>query len=109
VPITTQAASSNPAHGEVYLIQLYVIKFVSDFDLGYPVYSTPGIGDITWLGLPCLHSMVYYSTSDIGDITWLSYPIYSTSDIGDITWLRLPCLQYLWWSYGSWIYNYLYN
>jgi hypothetical protein len=30
VPITTQAASSNPAHGEVYLIQLYVIKFVSD-------------------------------------------------------------------------------
>ena len=30
VPITTQAASSNPAYGEVYLIQLYVIKFVSD-------------------------------------------------------------------------------
>jgi hypothetical protein len=30
VPITTDVVSSNPAHGEVYYIQHYVIKFVSD-------------------------------------------------------------------------------
>ena len=30
VPTTTKVVSSNPAHGEVYLIQSYVIKFVSD-------------------------------------------------------------------------------
>ena len=30
VPITTKVASSNPAHGEVYSMQHYVIKFVSD-------------------------------------------------------------------------------
>jgi hypothetical protein len=30
VPITTKAVSSNPVHGEVYLIQHYVIKFVTD-------------------------------------------------------------------------------
>ena len=30
VPITTNVMSSNPAHGEVYLMQHYVIKFVSD-------------------------------------------------------------------------------
>ena len=30
VPITTEVVSSNPAHGEVYSIQHYVIKFVSD-------------------------------------------------------------------------------
>ena len=30
VPITTNVVSSNPTHGEVYLIQHYVIKFVSD-------------------------------------------------------------------------------
>ena len=30
VPITTSVVSSNPAHGEVYSIQHYVIKFVSD-------------------------------------------------------------------------------
>jgi hypothetical protein len=30
VPITTEVVSSNHAHGEVYFIQLYVIKFVSD-------------------------------------------------------------------------------
>ena len=30
VPITTNIVSLNPAHGEVYTIQLYVIKFVSD-------------------------------------------------------------------------------
>jgi hypothetical protein len=31
VPITTNVVSSNPVHGEVYSIQSYVIKFVSDF------------------------------------------------------------------------------
>jgi hypothetical protein len=30
VPITTKVVSLNPAHGEVCLIQHYVIKFVSD-------------------------------------------------------------------------------
>jgi len=30
VSVTTNVVSSNPAHGEVYSIQLYVIKFVSD-------------------------------------------------------------------------------
>jgi len=30
VLITTKVASSNPAHGEVYSIQHYVIQFVSD-------------------------------------------------------------------------------
>ena len=29
--ITTKIVSSNPAHGKVYSIQHYVIKFVSDF------------------------------------------------------------------------------
>jgi hypothetical protein len=30
MPITTKVVSSNPTHGKVYLIQHYVIKFVSD-------------------------------------------------------------------------------
>ena len=30
VPITTKVMSSNPAHGEVYSIQYYVVTFVSD-------------------------------------------------------------------------------
>jgi hypothetical protein len=30
VPITTEVVSLNPAHGEVYSIQHYVIEFVSD-------------------------------------------------------------------------------
>ena len=30
VSITTNVVSSNPAHSEVYSIQYYVIKFVSD-------------------------------------------------------------------------------
>ena len=30
VPITTNVVSSNPAHGEVYSMQPYVIKFVSE-------------------------------------------------------------------------------
>ena len=30
VPITTKVVSSNPVHGEVHLIQHYMIKFVSN-------------------------------------------------------------------------------
>ena len=30
VPITTKVVSSNPVYGDVYSIQHYVIKFVSD-------------------------------------------------------------------------------
>ena len=30
VTITANVVSSNPAHGEVYLIQHYVTKFISD-------------------------------------------------------------------------------
>ena len=30
VPITNKAGSSNPAHGYVYSIQHYVIKFIGD-------------------------------------------------------------------------------
>ena len=30
-PITTNVMILNPAHGEVYSIQLYVVKFVSDW------------------------------------------------------------------------------
>ena len=46
MPITTKVVSSNPAHGEVYSKQHYVIKFVSDlqqvggFSPGTPVSST---------------------------------------------------------------------
>jgi len=30
VPINTKVESSNPAHGEVYSVEAYVINFVSD-------------------------------------------------------------------------------
>ena len=46
MPINTKVVSLNPVHGEVYLIQHYVIKFVSDlrqvggFFLGTLVSST---------------------------------------------------------------------
>ena len=30
MPIFTNVVSSNPAHGKVYSMQIYVIKFVSD-------------------------------------------------------------------------------
>jgi hypothetical protein len=42
VPITPKVVSLNPAHGEVYLKQHYVIKFVTGrwFSLSTPVSST---------------------------------------------------------------------
>ena len=51
VPITTKAVSSNPAHGDGYSTQNYVIKFVSDLwqvsgflqdlDVHLPMQSVP--------------------------------------------------------------------
>jgi hypothetical protein len=40
VPITTNIVSSNPVHGEVYSIQHYVIKFVSDTWTGRWLFVT---------------------------------------------------------------------
>jgi len=47
VPITAKVASSNPAHGEVYFIQFYVIKFVSDLHCDRSEFSpgTPIVSD----------------------------------------------------------------
>jgi len=39
VPITTEVVSLNPAHGEVYSIQHYVIKFVCDLSVVFSGYS----------------------------------------------------------------------
>ena len=39
VPITTTVVSSNPVHGEVYSIQHYVKKFVSDRSVVFSWYS----------------------------------------------------------------------
>ena len=41
IGFTPKVVSSNHVHGEVYLIQYYVIMFVSDrFSSGTPVFST---------------------------------------------------------------------
>jgi hypothetical protein len=39
VPIATKVGNSNPAHGEVYSTQHYVIKFVSDMQQVAVVFS----------------------------------------------------------------------
>ena len=43
LPITTNVVRSNPAHGEMYYIQHYVIKFVSDLQQvgGFLRFSPP--------------------------------------------------------------------
>jgi hypothetical protein len=48
VPITTNVVSSNPTHGEVYLIQHFVIKFVSDLPQvsGFPRFPPPIKADL---------------------------------------------------------------
>ena len=46
VPITTKVENSNPTQGEVYLTQLYVIKFVSD--MRQPGGFLRGHGGFLW-------------------------------------------------------------
>jgi len=40
VPITTKVVSSKPAYGEMYPIQLYVIKLVSDLSVFFFPFSS---------------------------------------------------------------------
>jgi hypothetical protein len=39
VPIVTKVVSSNPTHGELYSVQHYVTKFVSDLRQVFSMYS----------------------------------------------------------------------
>jgi hypothetical protein len=51
VPITTKVVSLNPAHGEVYSMQHYVINFVKDLrQVGYFSYivAVSFIGGDNW-------------------------------------------------------------
>ena len=43
MPITTKVGSSNPPHGEVYSIQLYVIQFVGDLAVGLWFSKGPSV------------------------------------------------------------------
>jgi hypothetical protein len=52
VPITTKVVSLNPVHGEVYLIQLYVIKFVSD------LRQVDGFLWVLWFPPPIKHQNI---------------------------------------------------
>jgi len=73
VPITTNVVSSNPAYGEVYSIQHYVIKFVSDLQqvdsflrvLRFP----PPISSYTILHFCSLKSFKHILFLDIGKVS----------------------------------------
>ena len=74
VPIITKVVISNPAHGEVYSIQHYVIKqFVSDRSWFSSVTSTNKTDrhDIEILLKVPLNTITLYTYS-----AWLSFPIF---------------------------------
>jgi hypothetical protein len=50
VPITSKVVSSNPAHGEVYSIQHYVRKCVSDLRQVGSVFHLLTFTDMSWSG-----------------------------------------------------------
>ena len=69
MPINTKVVSSNPAHSEVYSIQNYVIKLVSDlrqvsgFALSLEIQLSYGNG-IPWIGLTSLSFCVCAKTCE---------------------------------------------
>jgi hypothetical protein len=58
VPINFKVVSLNPAHGEVYSIQHYVINFVSDLQQ---------VGGFLWYS-PFLHQKIKTDRHDITEI-----------------------------------------
>jgi hypothetical protein len=47
MPFTTNVVSSNPAHGEVYSIQHYVIKFVGGLGQVGGLRQVGGLGQVS--------------------------------------------------------------
>jgi hypothetical protein len=100
VPTTTKVVSSNPIHGEVYPIQIYVIKLVSDLrvsstnktdrNLQLPVQSVPTTSKV--VSSNPIHGEVYpiqiYVIKLVSDLRFSpGTPVYSTNktDRNDIT------------------------
>ena len=67
VPTTTKVVSSNPVHGEVYWIQHYVIKFVSD------LRQVCGFHRVLLFSSTNLKSTIYCSTNNCNFI--ITYPL----------------------------------
>ena len=78
VPITTKVVSSNPVHGEVYLIQHYVIKFVSDL---WQVGGFLKVQNITEILLKVQLSTIHQPTTTILIYIFVSHKIHSTFNI----------------------------
>jgi hypothetical protein len=100
VPTTTKVVSSNTIHGEVYPIQIYVIKLVSDLrvsstnktdrNLQLPVQSVPTTSKV--VSSNPIHGEVYpiqiYVIKLVSDLRFSpGTPVYSTNktDRNDIT------------------------
>jgi hypothetical protein len=100
VPTTTKVVSSNPIHGEVYPIQIYVIKLVNDLrvsstnktdrNLQLPVQSVPTTSKV--VSSNPIHGEVYpiqiYVIKLVSDLRFSpGTPVYSTNktDRNDIT------------------------
>ena len=93
VPITTKVVSSNSAHGEVYSIQHWVIRFVSDLRLGrwFSLVSSTNETDrhdITEILLKvALNTITPYTYPNILDNSSLSkQPLPSISNILNNKW-----------------------
>jgi hypothetical protein len=122
VPITAEVARSNPAHGQLYSLQYFVIKFVSDlltplstiFQLyrGCQFYwwSKPEDPEKT-TNLSQVTDKLYHKILRLS----LKFNLYRTAVYSGFVIDRIHCiwlkLSYgMWpWSYGSRIYNYLCN
>ena len=59
VPITTKVVSLNPVQGEVYSIQQYVIKIVSDLVLNTINQSEPNIYMFSILDYPSIELLFF--------------------------------------------------
>jgi hypothetical protein len=73
VPITTNVVSSNPAHGEVYSIQHYVIKFVNDLrEIGGGFFSGTSVSSTnnTFLASLCCPIMCLYILSYVSGVRY---------------------------------------
>jgi hypothetical protein len=59
VTITTKVVRSNPAHGEVYSIQHYVIKFVSDLLQVGVVFRVLQFSERRQVNYTVIHKVLY--------------------------------------------------
>jgi hypothetical protein len=74
MPITTKVVNSNPVHGEVYLIQHHVVKFI---EYSSPIHALEAVKMANGYKLDKLHTFAVNLFSDFDKLVYTMTTVFT--------------------------------